>query len=179
MKKAKNQGGRPPKHKGERLSKNRTFRVRGSLDDYLKDSAEKTGRSVSEEIENRLDRSFYMDAIIYSIEGPNSHLVYALSTAIAISKAARDLDEKDKTRALQAAAVFIIEIISGLKPAGAAPATASEIAAGAAHLAEKIGTRASGRYGLAIAKMALQSIGNPALIEQVDLMGKTLEDEKS
>lgn len=50
--------GRPPRHKGERLSKNRTFRVRGGLDARLQRAAAKAGRSVSEEIEWRLEQSF-------------------------------------------------------------------------------------------------------------------------
>src|SRR5215472_9218640 len=50
--------GRPPKRKGERLSKNRTFRVRGTLDEQLEAAAQEAGRSVSEEIEHRLEQSF-------------------------------------------------------------------------------------------------------------------------
>jgi hypothetical protein len=50
--------GRPPRHKGERLSKNRTFRVRGELDEKLQRAADTSGRSVSEEIEFRLEKSF-------------------------------------------------------------------------------------------------------------------------
>jgi hypothetical protein len=53
--------GRPPKRKGERLSKNRTFRVRGTLDEQLEAAAQTTGRSVSEEIEHRLEESFRRD----------------------------------------------------------------------------------------------------------------------
>jgi hypothetical protein len=53
--------GRPPKRKGERLSKNRTFRVRGTLDQQLADAADEAGRSVSEEIEHRLENSFRED----------------------------------------------------------------------------------------------------------------------
>ena len=55
--------GRPPRHEGERLSKSRTFRVRPHLDELLITAAAKAGRSVSEEIEYRLDRSFYEDAL--------------------------------------------------------------------------------------------------------------------
>ena len=51
----KNVGGRPPRHPGERLSKSRTFRVRGGLDEYLQASAAAAGRSVSEEIEFQLE----------------------------------------------------------------------------------------------------------------------------
>jgi hypothetical protein len=55
--------GRPPRHEGERLSKNRTFRIRGELDDRLQAAASKAGRSVSEEIEYRLDQSFQKEDI--------------------------------------------------------------------------------------------------------------------
>jgi hypothetical protein len=51
----KNVGGRPPRHPGERLSKSRTFRVRGGLDEYLQAAAAASGRSVSEEIEFQLE----------------------------------------------------------------------------------------------------------------------------
>jgi predicted transcriptional regulator len=54
--------GRPPRREGERLSKNRTFRVRGDLDTKLIRAANKSGRSVSEEIEYRLERSFDREA---------------------------------------------------------------------------------------------------------------------
>jgi hypothetical protein len=50
--------GRPPRRAGERLSKNRTFRIRGDLDDWLQAAAAQSGRSVSEEIEYRLEQSF-------------------------------------------------------------------------------------------------------------------------
>jgi len=53
--------GRPPKRRGERLSKNRTFRVRGTLDEQLAAAAQEAGRSVSEEIEHRLEESFRRD----------------------------------------------------------------------------------------------------------------------
>jgi len=55
--------GRPPKRKGERLSKNRTFRVRGTLDEQLEAAAQKAERSVSEEIERRLEDSFRQQEI--------------------------------------------------------------------------------------------------------------------
>src|SRR5215467_10532498 len=55
--------GRPPKREGERLSKNRTFRVRGTLDEQLEAAAQKAERSVSEEIERRLEDSFRQQEI--------------------------------------------------------------------------------------------------------------------
>ena len=53
--------GRPPRHKGEVLRKNRTFRIRARLDEQLEDAAAKAGRSTSEEIEQRLELSFQED----------------------------------------------------------------------------------------------------------------------
>ncbi|MBX9774170.1 MAG: hypothetical protein K2Y71_07120 [Xanthobacteraceae bacterium] len=40
------------------LNKNRTFRARGALDEKLEAAAKLSGRSVNEEIEYRLERSF-------------------------------------------------------------------------------------------------------------------------
>ena len=57
----KRRPGRPPKPETERKSRNFTFRSRGSLDAQLKEAARQSGRSVSEEIEFRLERSFAYD----------------------------------------------------------------------------------------------------------------------
>lgn len=59
----KPKAGRPPRHAGERLVKNRTFRVWGSLDDQLQATAEQSRRTVSAEIEWRLSLSFEMDRL--------------------------------------------------------------------------------------------------------------------
>ena len=59
----KPKAGRPPRHAGERLVKNRTFRVWGSLDDQLQATAEQSRRTVSAEIEFRLERSFEWDRL--------------------------------------------------------------------------------------------------------------------
>src|SRR5262245_19119492 len=58
MAKKKPKVGRPRRHEGMRLSKNRTFRIRDDLDLHLETAARHSGRSVSEEIEYRLDRTF-------------------------------------------------------------------------------------------------------------------------
>jgi hypothetical protein len=55
----KNKGGRPARHKGEKLSKHRTFRVRDRLDEMLEEAAAKSGRSVSEQIERILEDYFF------------------------------------------------------------------------------------------------------------------------
>ena len=57
----KPKAGRPPRHAGERLVKNRTFRVWGWLDDQLQAAAEQSRRTVSAEIEYRLEHSYQVD----------------------------------------------------------------------------------------------------------------------
>jgi hypothetical protein len=72
----KKQGGRPLKHSGEGaefemlpelgrapLSKTRAFRVRPGLDRLLQAEAAKASRTVSQEIEHRLERSFHDDRV--------------------------------------------------------------------------------------------------------------------
>jgi hypothetical protein len=59
----KSRGGRPPRHAGEILSKNRTFRVRDNLDQQLRTSAANAGRTVSLEIERRLEDSYFRDRL--------------------------------------------------------------------------------------------------------------------
>jgi hypothetical protein len=63
MARKKTKAGRPPRHAGEHLRKNRTFRVRDQLDEMLEASAKKAGRSVSEEIEHRLELGFWEDRV--------------------------------------------------------------------------------------------------------------------
>jgi hypothetical protein len=90
MKTAKKTRGRPAKLKGGpvggRLSGTRTFRVRGGMDESLKRSAERAGRSLSEEIEARLERSFYLDAVLSTVQGEGARLFSALATAVMVTR---------------------------------------------------------------------------------------------
>jgi hypothetical protein len=61
--KEKSLGGRPPRYAGEVLAKNRTFRCRNRLDESLQASALQSQRSVSEEIERRLEDSYFLDRL--------------------------------------------------------------------------------------------------------------------
>jgi hypothetical protein len=67
----RNVGGRPPRHPGERLSKSRTFRVRGGLDEYLQAAAAASGRSVSEEIELQLELARERKERLFEEWGPD------------------------------------------------------------------------------------------------------------
>jgi hypothetical protein len=90
--------GRPPKHEGELLSKNRTFRVRGTLDEQLEAAAQKAGRSVSEEIERRLEKSFQEDG---AYGGPHLSAVFRLLAdykALIEAKAGVRWTESDRVR---------------------------------------------------------------------------------
>jgi hypothetical protein len=112
MKSAKKQRGRPPKYKGERLSKTRTFRVRGNMDPYLAGAAHAAGRSISEEIEARLDRTFNYDALLQTHFGEAHPIIQALTAAVPFALAS-DLSKQDRNRALQVAAECIIAAFGG------------------------------------------------------------------
>jgi hypothetical protein len=79
--------GRPPKRMGERLSKNRTFRVRAGLDDQLVAAAERSGRSVSEEIEHRLEKSFEGESLREALR-PTEALLSAVADRVGVDRAA-------------------------------------------------------------------------------------------
>src|SRR5262249_100735 len=57
--KRKSGAGRPPRHQGRPLARSRAFRLLGELDHQFPTAAPKSKRSVREEIEYRLSRSFY------------------------------------------------------------------------------------------------------------------------
>lgn len=81
----KPKGGRPPRRAGELLSKNRTFRVRAELDAALNAASAKSGRSVSEEIERRLERSFEVEDFITAALGGPALRSHALSMLAAFA----------------------------------------------------------------------------------------------
>jgi len=99
--------GRPPKREGERLSKSRTFRVRGTLDNALRVEAERSGRSVSEEIEFRLERSFGNDGLLDMALGENvADLIQMIFMAVA--RSGIRTGSKHSYEVLQAAIFYII-----------------------------------------------------------------------
>ena len=103
--------GRPPRHQGKRLSKNRTFRVRGDLDEKLQAAAVVSGRSVSEEIEFRLDQSFDRDAFIRLVLGGDENAKVLQTIAMAMKLESHNdhwLKEVNTVETVQRAANFII-----------------------------------------------------------------------
>ena len=65
---AKKRIGRPPKAKEDRKAVNFTFRSRGQMRERLQAAAITAGRSISEEIEFRLERSFQQQEIEKALE---------------------------------------------------------------------------------------------------------------
>ena len=115
--------GRPPRHPGERLSKNRTFRVRGGLDEKLQAAAAASGRSVSEEIEFRLDQSFDRDGFIGLVLGGDEN-AKVLQTIAAVMKHGSHnghwLKEASTAETVRSEAVnFVIEHVRRTLPAAA------------------------------------------------------------
>jgi hypothetical protein len=79
------------------------------MDDYLIARAVESGRSVSEEIEARLERSFYMDGLLTTFAGMGAPLVNALTTAVAFSFL-QDFTRQDRYKILQVATGYIIAV---------------------------------------------------------------------
>ena len=89
--------GRPPKAKEDRKAVNFTFRSRGQMRDLLKAAAAASGRSISEEIEYRLQNSFREDD---SYGGPHLSAVFrVIANSIALLKTGGSLAETDRARA--------------------------------------------------------------------------------
>jgi hypothetical protein len=110
--------GRPPRHEGERLSKNRTFRVRGGLDEKLQAAAAVSGRSVSEEIEFRLDQSFDRDAFIGLMVGGDENARILRTIAIAMKYASHSghwLNRGSTVEAVLFATRYIIRVFGSTK----------------------------------------------------------------
>jgi hypothetical protein len=113
LKGAKKKRGRSPKPERERRSKTRTFRVRGRLDEYLVWNAGESGRSVSEEIEARLERSFYMDGVLTTLAGDAAPLVNALAMAVAFTYL-QELTRQDRYQVMQVATGYIVAAFGSL-----------------------------------------------------------------
>ena len=170
VKKKASKGGRPPRHKGERLSKNRTFRVRGVLDEYLIGAAGQSGRSVSEEIEARLERSFYMDGLLTTFTGDAAPLVNALSTAVAFLYL-QEFTRKDRYQILQVAAGYIIAVF------GSSHNATTDFTPGVSEMLWPA-RNTSDRYeveGLKLAFKVLSNLGSEMPEEQVEDLGLLLK----
>jgi hypothetical protein len=81
------------------------MRTTKELREGLAMSADDSGRSLAQEVEARLDRSFYLDASMMLTHGPDANLIYALSTAVAMCAM---LELEERPRALQVASFHII-----------------------------------------------------------------------
>ena len=131
--------GRPPRRAGERLSKTRTFRVRGELDDKLQTAALKSGRSVSEEIEFRLEQTFIeerssIDAMAFRYGWQLSGLILIIAEAIHRSNplAAAHMREQplDSPEAFRRAGDAVERVLRAVAPPGSPTAPSTEYGLG-------------------------------------------------
>jgi predicted HicB family RNase H-like nuclease len=83
---AKKRIGRPPKAEEDRKAVNFTFRSRGQMRERLQAAAIAVGRSISEEIEFRLERSFWQEEI--------EKLTEAVKLQVTLSERLRSLLEQ-------------------------------------------------------------------------------------
>ena len=87
----KKRPGRPPKTDAERKSRNLTFRSRGDLRDRLQEAAQRSGRSLSEEIEYRLWKSIVDDDKRLLVELQKKLAAYELQRKLAADELQRKL----------------------------------------------------------------------------------------
>ncbi|MCJ2082772.1 hypothetical protein [Methylobacterium sp. J-090] len=102
--------GRPSIPEEERKSGNLTFRTRGSLRAQLETAAQESGRSVSEEIEHRMQLSFDRKAVALQIYGDsNTALMKALYSILGATTS----DLKHSNSAVHLAAITTILAAAG------------------------------------------------------------------
>jgi hypothetical protein len=101
---AKKRIGRPPKAKEDRKAVNFTFRSRGPMRERLQAAATASGRSISEEIERRLEQSFQADEL-YGAPRISAVFHILASHILARANAAGHWAEDDQVRS-ETAKVF-------------------------------------------------------------------------
>jgi hypothetical protein len=125
----KKKGGRPLKHSGEgaefemlglgraALSKTLSFRVRPRLAELLQESAAKASRTVSQEIEHRLERSFYDDRVAQAHFGSDvgAELLRMFYSAMVLEGVHPDwTGDRDRAENFRVAMNAIIAVFTGL-----------------------------------------------------------------
>ena len=131
--------GRLPRRAGERLSKNRTFRVRGELDSTLQTAALRSGRSVSEEIEFRLEQSFIeerssIDALGFAYGSQLAGLILLIAEAIHRAspwlRAVKSEQVLDSPEEFRKAGDAVERVLRAVAPPGAPVAPSTEYGSG-------------------------------------------------
>ena len=95
---AKKRIGRPPKAKEDRKAVNFTFRSRGQMRERLQEARMASGRSISEEIEHRLEESFRTEEIYGGPRFSALFRILASHIALARAKAGEHWAENDQVR---------------------------------------------------------------------------------
>jgi hypothetical protein len=113
----KNKGGRPARYVGEKLTKHRTFRVRGGLDEKLEEEAAQAGRSVSEQIERILEDYFFQARLNANILGSDvaAEILRALRAAMVLEGMTTPDWDRDLARAERFRTVANAVIVAFLK----------------------------------------------------------------
>jgi hypothetical protein len=117
MARKKSRGGRPPRHAGEILRKNRTFRIRARLDELLEQAAGRAGRSTSEEIEHRLERSFHDDRVAQAHFGSDvgAELLRTFYSVMVFEGVHPDWSgDRDRAENFRVAMNAVIAVLTGL-----------------------------------------------------------------
>jgi hypothetical protein len=118
MTKAKKKVGRPRLAPQERKARNLTFRSRNDLYESLQAAAERTGHSLSEEIERRLEGSFQdSDPILVALAGKEASIILRL-IAVILLQTTRDnkswYENRELVETVSSAASLVIARVAGL-----------------------------------------------------------------
>src|SRR4051812_23391647 len=108
-------GGRPALSSERKKSQTLTFRTRTDLRKSLEAAAERAGRSISEEVEYRLQRSFDREAIILEIYGEiHAKLFRSLQKLLLFASSAKHInDGQDLSDDFIIAALILLLVYSG------------------------------------------------------------------
>src|SRR5215216_475715 len=108
-------GGRPALSSERKKSQTLTFRTRTDLRKTLEAAAEQAGRSISEEVEYRLQRSFDREALVFEIYGDiHAKLFRSLQKLLIIACSAKQVkDGQDLSDHFIIAALILLLTYSG------------------------------------------------------------------
>jgi hypothetical protein len=85
-------GGRPALSSERKKSQTLTFRTRADLRKSLEAAAEQAGRSISEEVEYRLQRSFDREALVQELYGDqHANLLKSLSRILSMASGTKNI----------------------------------------------------------------------------------------
>ena len=175
----KNKGGRPPKYAGEGKRITHTMRFREQTRQKLIEAAQQSSRSVSEEIEHRVDKSFSgMDDAVAMFGGVDIfHLCLTMAGAMKMVEltSKQSITSDAKTAAMARAAVDAVFDLLKINQTAAAPkpSVGSLSALSESFTAEKFFGKMAGAHAVMLAKPG--KFSDEAIAENFNLVARAAQ----